>query len=75
MSKLVVGSAQNKLFMRTPTVEREEDLLKLCAGIARRCSGRSTSRLLRIRTSGDGTPMEPELYEWLEGYWVRIERP
>ena len=39
MSKLVVGSAENKLFIASHRSSRERDLLNLCARIARRCSG------------------------------------
>ena len=39
MSKLVVGSAENKLFIASHCSSRERNLLNLCARIARRCSG------------------------------------
>ena len=74
MSKLVVGSAQNKLFVAAHRKSGEEDLLKLCAGIARRCGGAVYFAFVAHPDEWDGTPMEPAMYEWLEGYWVRIQR-
>ncbi len=74
MSKLVVGSAENKLFIAAHRTSGEQDLLKLCAGIARRCIGAVYFAFVAHPDEWDGTPTEPDLYEWLEGYWVRIEK-
>ena len=74
MSKLVVGSAENKLFIAAHRKSGEQDLLKLCAGIARRCLGAVYFAFVAHPDEWDDTPMEPYLYEWLEGYWVRIEQ-
>lgn len=77
MSKLVVGSAENKLFISAhrDSETGEHDLLKLCAGIARRCTGKLFFAFVAHPDDWDDDPPEPPvLYEWLAGYWERIGR-
>lgn len=69
MSKLVVGSAENKLFIAAHRNSGEADLLKLCAGIARRCSGNVYFAFVAHPDDWDSGPAEPMLYEWVAGYW------
>lgn len=72
MSKLVVGSAENKLFIAAHRNCGEEELLKLCAGIARRCSGNVYFAFVAHPDDWDDDPAEPVLYEWLAGYWEQM---
>ena len=72
MSKLVVGSAENKLFIAAHTNSGERKLLKLCAGIARRCSGNLYFAFVAHPEDWNDDPAEPVLYEWLAGYWEQI---
>ena len=72
MSKLVVGSAENKLFIAAHRNFGEEELLKLCAGIARRCSGNVYFAFVAHPDDWDDDPAEPVLYEWLAGYWEQM---
>ena len=74
MSKLVVGSAENKLFVAAHRVSGEPELLKLCAGIARRCSGNLYFAFVAHPEDWKRDPPEPVLYEWLAGYWERVGR-
>ena len=77
MSKLVVGSAENKLFIAAhrDSETGEQGLLKLCAGIARRCTGNLYFAFVAHPDDWDDDPPKPPvLYEWLAGYWERIGR-
>ena len=70
MSKLVVGSAENKLFIASHRDTPESGLLKLCAGIARRCSGNVYFAFVAHPDEWDKKDAaKPVLYEWVAGYW------
>ena len=78
MSKLVVGSAENKLFIAAhrPTQKSESDFLRLCAGIARRCSGNIYFALVAHPGEWEDAvkknDRKPELYKWVAGGWERL---
>ena len=72
MSKLVVGSAENKLFVAAHRKTNERELLKLCARIARRCSGNVFFAFVAHPDEWDTGPKPPVLYEWLAGDWEPI---
>lgn len=69
MSKLVVGSAENKLFIASHRDSGEESLLKLCAGIARRCGGNLYLAFVEHPDRWGDAARQPIVYEWLAGYW------
>lgn len=73
MSKLVVGSAENKLFIASHRSSRERDLLNLCARIARRCSGNVFFAFVAHPSDWESNPEAPVLYEWVAGDWEEIE--
>ena len=72
MSKLVVGSGENKLFIAAHRHSSNDGLLKLCAQIARRCSGNVYFAFVAHPDDWDDNPTEPVLYEWLAGYWEQL---
>ena len=78
MSKLVVGSAENKLFVAAhrATPKSKSDLLRLCAGIARRCSGNVYFAFVAHPSEWEDAvkknDRKPKLYEWVAGGWERI---
>ena len=74
MSKLVVGSAENKLFIASHRDRLAPDLLELCARIARRCSGNFYLAFVAHPEDWASDPKEPVLYEWLAGDWEPILR-
>ena len=74
MSKLVVGSAENKLFIASHRLSRkgERDLLNLCARIARRCGGNVFFAFVAHPADWESNPVMPLLYEWVAGDWKEI---
>lgn len=72
MSKLVVGSAENKLFIASHRSSRGRELLNLCGRIARRCSGNVFFAFVAHPEDWDSDPEAPVLYEWLAGDWIEI---
>ncbi len=78
MSKLVVGAAENKLFISAQrrNEQLELDLLRLCARIARRCSGNVYLAFVAHPAEWDDVDKnddrKPKLYEWLAGDWERL---
>ncbi len=76
MSKLVVGLAENKLFIAAhrDSETGEPGLLKLCAGIARRCSGNVYFAFVAHPDDWESDPPDPVVYEWLAGYWERMKQ-
>ena len=74
MSKLVVRSAANKLFIASYRDRPEPDLLELCAKIAPRCSGNVYLAFVAHPEDWASDPKEPVLYEWLAGDWEPMLR-
>lgn len=72
MSKLIVGSAENKLFVSAHRKANERELLKLCAWIARRCGGNVFFAFVAHPDEWGTNPSAPALYEWLAGDWELI---
>lgn len=69
MSKLVIGSAENKLFVAAHRKTKARELLTLCAQIARQCSGNVFFAFVAHPEEWDTNPRAPVLYEWLAGDW------
>ena len=73
MSKLVVGSAENKLFVASNQDEKNQRMLEQCSEIAGRCDGRIYFSFVShpddwyTKKSDD-----PSVYEWMYGGWDRI---
>ena len=76
MSKLVMGAAENKLFIASHR-SKEQELLKLCSKVVTHCSGHFYFCFLAHPDDWGGPklPPPPCLYEWLAGGWVKIELP
>lgn len=81
MSKLVVGSAENKLFIaahRSSTnqhIPGNKDILNMCARIARRCIGKIYFGFVMHPDNWPKNPVHavnPDLYEWQAGDWEPI---
>ena len=74
MSKLVVGSAENKLFIASHRSSRkgERNLLNLCARIARRCGGNVYFAFVAHPAEWESNPEAPVLYEWETGDWIEM---
>ena len=78
MSKLVVGAAENKLFIAAKRHKKQSklELLRLCARIARRCSGNVYFAFVAHPAEWEDVDKnddkKPKLYEWLAGDWERL---
>ncbi len=79
MSKLVLGSAENKLFVAAHRTRKQEELLAMCAAIASRCGGNVYLAFVAhpdewTKNGEDGQipPKGPEVYEWIAGDWVEL---
>ena len=76
MSKLVMGSAEYKLFIAAHRGDRNKNVLNLCAPIAHFCSGRLYFCFVSHPDSwNDGPRVPPELYEWTMDHWQDIPLP
>ena len=77
MSKLVMGSAENKLLIASHrSDEQEKKLLEQCSKIASYCSGHPYFCFVSHPNDwGDPCVSSPALYEWLAGGWVGIQLP
>lgn len=76
LSKLVMGSAENKLFVAAHRTSREEGILEQCSEIAGRCTGRVYFCFVSHPDDWK-TPREspPALHEWVSGGWSEIALP
>ena len=76
MSKLVMGSAENNLFIASHRAAREEDILEQSSPTAACCSGRVyfcfVSHPDDWRTYRE---CAPALHEWVAGGWATIALP
>ena len=73
MSKLVMGSAEDKLFIAAHRSVREKDILEQCASIAGCCGGRVYFGF--VSHPDDWAPnraSSPALREWIAGGWAEI---
>ena len=77
MSKLVMGSAENKLFVAAHRTGNEEyGILEQCSEIAGRCTGRVY--FCFVSHPDDWEPERrrtPALHEWVSGGWSEIALP
>ena len=77
MSKLVMGSAENKLFVAAHRTGNEEyGILEQCSEIAGRCTGRVY--FCFVSHPDDWEPERrrtPALHEWVSGGWSEIPLP
>ena len=72
MSKLVMGAAENKLFVASHRGDRERDVLDQCAPIAACCSGTVYFCFVSHPDGWENDPDAPVLHEWLVDGWVEI---
>ena len=73
MSKLVVGSAENKLFVASHQDEKNERMLEQCSEIAGRCDGRIYFSFVSHPDDWyTKRSKDPSVYEWVSGGWDKI---
>ena len=72
MSKLVLGSAQNKLFIAAYRDSHGERLKRMCAAIASRCSGYVYFAFVCHPADWVVAPREPSVFEWQAGDWEGV---
>ncbi|MCY4404732.1 MAG: hypothetical protein OXC15_00070 [Rhodospirillaceae bacterium] len=72
MSKLVMGAAENKLFVASHRGDRERDVLDQCAPIAACCGGRVHFCFVSHPDVWENDPESPVLHEWIAGGWVEV---
>ena len=75
MSKLVMGSAENKLFVAAHRGRREEDILERCWEIARCCTGRVYFCFVSHPDRWTSNPERPALHEWTASGWAHVALP
>ena len=76
MSKLVIGSAENKLFVAAHRDSRETDILEQCAPIAACCCGRVYFCFVSHPDDWKTDRQRaPALHEWVAGGWSGIALP
>lgn len=73
MSKLVLGSAQNKLFIAAHRDSNEKRLKRMCGAIASRCSGNVYLAFVCHPADWVDAPRDPSVFEWLAGDWETIQ--
>ena len=75
MSKLVLGSAENKLIVaaRRDDEQRQRDVLAQCADIAACCQTNVFFLFVAHPRNWGATPLPPLLYEWIAGDWRPID--
>ena len=79
MSKLVLGSAENKLFVAAHRESKRKELRGICGAIASRCDGNvylafvaHPDEWAKKRDNRGKQPEDPKVYEWLAGDWVPL---
>ena len=72
MSKLVVGSAENKLFVAAHRKNNRKELLGMCGAMASRCDGHVYLAFVSHPNDWVKRPERPRVYEWLAGDWVAV---
>lgn len=76
MSKLVMGSAENKLLIAAHRGVRDRDVLDRCAPIAGFCGGRLYFCFVSHPDDWDkGSEALPALHEWIAGDWEEVPLP
>ena len=73
MSKLVMGSAENKLFVAAH--RSREDILEQCSEIAGRCTGRVYFCFVSHPDDWANDAPPPALHEWVAGGWAKVAFP
>ena len=76
MSKLVMGSAENKLFIAAHRNSGEAGILEQCSEIAGRCTGRVYFCFVSHPDDWNTKRQSPPtLHEWVAGGWAEIALP
>ena len=71
-SKLVMGLSDNKLFISSYQATRQEQILNMCSGIARHCTGKLYMCFIdHPRNWGEG-PDGPVVFQWDGGRWNQL---
>ena len=75
MSKLVLGSAENKLMVAShrPAADTERDILAQCSDIASRCGSNVYFCFVSHPEEWKRDPEAPSLYEWTAGDWEELK--
>lgn len=76
MSKLVLGSSENKLFVashKPKDHEWEKRVLKMCSEIAKCCDGKLFFCFFAHPEDwGKESELSPSIYQWIDGEWKRL---
>ena len=72
MSKLVAGSAQNKLFIASHRNTNREKVKRMCGEMASRCSGNVYFAFVSHPAEWVVAPRDPVVFAWECGRWVEI---
>lgn len=79
MSKLVLGSAENKLLVAAHRESNRKELRGICGAIASRCDGNvylafvaHPNEWVEMPDGRGNQPEDPKVYEWLAGDWVPL---
>ena len=75
MSKLVMGAAENKLFVAAHRTDGEDGILEQCSEIAGRCTGRVYFCFVSHPDDWSDKARRPVLFEWVAGGWEEIALP
>ena len=75
MSKLVMGSAENKLIVAARRGDGEAAILEQCSEIAACCSGRVYFCFVSHPENWGDDPESPTLHEWIAGGWAAVAPP
>jgi hypothetical protein len=72
-NKLVLGSAQNKLFIG-PLFQDPDSLRKVIMPAAAACSGNVFAAFLAHPSEWNNNPSKPEVFHFTKGSWTQYER-
>ena len=72
MSKLVMGSAESKMFVASHRGDRDRDILEQCAPIAACCAGTVYFCFVSHPDVWEDDPEAPVLHEWIADGWVEV---
>lgn len=75
MSKLVMGAAENKLFVAAHRRRGQRDILGQFAPIAACCAGRLYFCFVSHPADWADNARPPQLFEWIAGGWAEIALP
>ena len=72
LSKLVAGSAENKLFIASHRAGDNSAILEQCSEIASHCSGQMYFSFVSHPDDWVADRKDPAVYEWIAGGWNKL---